>query len=38
LSYSGARSIEEFHAKAKFVQQSPSGLYESKTHITERKW
>ena len=38
LSYSGARSIEEFHAKAKFVQQSPAGLYESKTHITERKW
>jgi IMP dehydrogenase len=38
LSYSGARSIEEFQSKAVFVQQTTSGLSESHTHITTRKW
>ena len=38
LSYSGARSIEELHAKAEFVEQTSSGLSESHTHILTRKW
>jgi len=38
LSYSGARSIEEFQAKAEFMVQTPSGLSESGTHILSRKW
>jgi IMP dehydrogenase len=33
LSYSGARSIEDFHSKAKFVQQTVAGLIEGKPHI-----
>jgi len=33
LSYSGARTIEQFQIKAKFVCQSGAGLSESKTHI-----
>ena len=36
LSYSGARTIEQFQAKAKFVSQTPAGLSESKTHILSR--
>lgn len=33
LSYSGCRSIEEFQARAEFIQQSPAGQTESSTHI-----
>ena len=33
LSYSGARSIKELHANAKFIRQTPSGQVESTTHI-----
>lgn len=33
LSYSGAFSIEDFHSKAKFVQQTVAGLIEGKPHI-----
>ena len=33
LSYSGARSIGELQAKAKFVRQTSSGQTESSTHI-----
>jgi IMP dehydrogenase len=38
LSYSGARSIEEFHAKAEFVGQTTSGASEGRTHILTREW
>jgi IMP dehydrogenase len=38
LSYSGARSIAEFQAKADFVVQTSAGMGESKTHIAGRKW
>ena len=38
LSYSGARSIEELQSKAEFIEQTPSSLSESQTHITTRKW
>jgi len=38
LSYSGARTISEFHSVAEFVQQTSSGLSESHTHIVGRKW
>ena len=38
FSYSGARNIEELQTKARFVQQTVSGLSESHTHITTRKW
>lgn len=34
LSYSGARTITEFQAKAKFIRQTSSGQVESSTHIT----
>jgi len=33
LSYSGARSIEEFQAKAKFIRQTSASIVESGTHI-----
>lgn len=33
MSYSGARSISEFQAKAQFIQQTISGQVESSTHI-----
>jgi IMP dehydrogenase len=36
LSYSGARNISEFHAKADFIRQTVSGLYESRAHINSR--
>ena len=36
LSYSGARNIRELQAKSSFIQQSTSGLHESKTHILLR--
>jgi len=38
FSYSGAASLDELHAKAKFVKQTSSGLSESHTHIVNRKW
>jgi len=38
FSYSGARNLEEFRAKAEFVTQTNSGLLESQTHILTRKW
>ena len=38
LSYSGARSLKELHAKAVWVRQTSVGLSESKTHITTRDW
>lgn len=33
FSYSGARNLKEFHARAKFVQQTSAGLIEGKPHI-----
>jgi IMP dehydrogenase len=33
LSYSGARTIGELQAKAKFIRQTTAGLNESRTHI-----
>ena len=36
LSYTGARNLGEFRAKAKFIKQTSSGLYESRTHILNR--
>ena len=38
FSYSGARNIQELQSKAVFVKQTSSGLQESDTHITIRKW
>jgi IMP dehydrogenase len=38
FSYSGARSLEEFQAKAEFIVQTSSGLSESHTHILTRQW
>ena len=38
FSYTGARDLRELHGKAKFVSQTASGLSESQTHITARKW
>lgn len=36
LSYSGARSIPELQAKAKFVMQTSAGVIEGTTHIKEK--
>ena len=36
FSYSGCRSITEFWAKARFVEQSPASMRESDTHILHR--
>lgn len=36
LSYTGARNLEEFRQKAKFIRQSSSGLFESRTHILSK--
>jgi len=38
FSYTGARNLRELQAKAQFVTQTTSGLSESRTHITTRKW
>lgn len=38
FSYSGASSLLELQAKAEFIVQTTSGLSESHTHITSRKW
>ena len=36
FSYTGARTIEELHAKAKFVRQTNASQVESSTHILRR--
>jgi len=36
LSYSGARSIQELQAKARFIRQTSAGAIESSTHIKGR--
>lgn len=36
FSYSGCRTITEFWAKARFVEQSPASMKESDTHILHR--
>ncbi len=38
FSYSGAKNLNELQAKAQFLIQTTSGLSESHTHITTRKW
>ena len=38
FSYSGARNLLELQSKAEFIEQTTSGLAESKTHITTRGW
>ena len=37
FSYTGARTIEELHAKAKFIRQTTAGRSESETHILSRR-
>ncbi|WP_428241398.1 IMP dehydrogenase [Gynuella sp.] len=36
FSYSGARSLSEFHSRAEFIEITPSGYQESKPHIYDR--
>lgn len=36
FSYTGARTIEELHAKARFIRQTTAGRSESDTHILNR--
>jgi IMP dehydrogenase len=38
FSYSGARSLRELQAKARFLVQTTSGFSESRTHISNREW
>tara|TARA_R110002110_G_scaffold330053_1_gene541382 strand:+ start:1344 stop:2360 length:1017 start_codon:yes stop_codon:yes gene_type:complete len=38
FSYSGARNLKKLQYRAQFVTQTSSGLSESRTHITTRKW
>lgn len=38
FSYTGARNIEELHAKAQFIEQTTSGLTEGHPHIMGRTW
>jgi len=38
FSYSGARDLIEFRSKAMYIIQTPSGLSESRPHITTREW
>tara|TARA_R110000824_G_scaffold275336_1_gene464030 strand:+ start:5439 stop:6335 length:897 start_codon:yes stop_codon:yes gene_type:complete len=38
FSYSGARTMREFQAKAQFLMQTSAGFSESSTHITRRDW
>jgi len=38
FSYSGARNLKRLQLRAQFVTQTTSGLSESRTHITTRKW
>ena len=36
LSYTGARSIEEFQSRVQFIEQTAAGQSESSTHILKR--
>ena len=36
LSYSGAKTIPELQSKARFIEQTSAGQYESSTHIKDR--
>jgi len=36
FSYSGVRTLKEFHARAKFIKQSSAGQIESSTHIIRK--
>jgi IMP dehydrogenase len=38
FSYTGARTLEDLQAKAEFMQQTTSGLSESRAHILTRNW
>lgn len=38
FSYTGARNLRQLQAKAQFVEQTTSGLSESRTHINTRSW
>lgn len=38
FSYTGARNLLELQSKSEFVRQTTSGLSESRTHISTRKW
>jgi len=38
FSYTGARTLQELHSGACFIRQTSSGIKESDTHITTRKW
>jgi IMP dehydrogenase len=38
FSYTGARNLRELQTKAQFVEQTTSGLSESRTHIDVRSW
>jgi len=38
FSYSGARNLTELHSKASFIEQTTSGIAESRTHISSRSW
>ena len=38
FSYSGARDLSALHTRARFIRQTTSGIKESDTHITTRKW
>ena len=38
FSYTGARNLKELQVKAQFVEQTTSGLSESRTHINTRAW
>ena len=38
FSYSGATTLTQLHSRARFIRQTPSGIKESDTHITTRKW
>jgi IMP dehydrogenase len=38
FSYSGARNLAEFQAKAKFIMQTSAGQSESSAHIMSRDW
>jgi IMP dehydrogenase/GMP reductase len=36
MSYTGARNIDEFQERSKFVKISPSTVYENKPHIQNK--
>ena len=37
FSYSGARTMDEFHSKVRFIEQTPASQVESSTHILRSK-